>query len=177
MRYITKFFALIILLIPFACRKGNDMLPPETSTGAGTFGCKVNGKVWVPGGSNFATGQNTSVVYQHIYPGISGYVFVISSYNYDDDPRTHFSIGFDSIKALVGIPIILTNGEKGYGGAGYSIGSTKFTTGNNLKGELLFKYFDENNLIASGTFWFDAKNEVGDTINITEGRFDLKFTR
>jgi hypothetical protein len=46
---------LVSLLIVSGCRKhktGNpiDQLPPETQTGANTFGCLVNGQVFKPGG-------------------------------------------------------------------------------------------------------------------------------
>ena len=43
---------LIATIFTFSqCKKNKDVepqLPPETTTGAMTFGCKVNGKVFVP---------------------------------------------------------------------------------------------------------------------------------
>ena len=41
----------VITLFTFSqCKKNKEepQLPPETTTGAMTFGCKVNGKVFVP---------------------------------------------------------------------------------------------------------------------------------
>jgi hypothetical protein len=49
------FFILLFLFLVFPqCKKGsfNPSLPPETTTGAMTFGCKVNGKVFVPRDGN-----------------------------------------------------------------------------------------------------------------------------
>jgi hypothetical protein len=31
--------------------------------------------------------------------------------------------------------------------------------------------------IASGTFWFTAVNDKGDTVKVTNGRFDVHYTR
>ncbi|MBS1947911.1 MAG: hypothetical protein JST47_09105 [Bacteroidetes bacterium] len=50
----TTFFILAISLLSLvdgcSCKKSvaEPQLPPITQTGANTFGCKVNGKVWVP---------------------------------------------------------------------------------------------------------------------------------
>lgn len=64
-----------ILIIPFICiaftgcednnpitptqnTPNQEQLPPITTTGAGTFGCKINGKVWV---------ANSNTSWPHIY--------------------------------------------------------------------------------------------------------------
>jgi len=41
---------LLILFIQSSCKKDN--LTPETATGANTFSCKVNGKVYTPSGGD-----------------------------------------------------------------------------------------------------------------------------
>ncbi len=47
--YFLLFCFLFSLLLLFShCKKDRFDLPPETTTGAMTFGCKVNGKVFVP---------------------------------------------------------------------------------------------------------------------------------
>lgn len=54
-------FALTILSLAAACltqchhsdpgpTKPEDQLPPATQTGAGTFGCLINGQPWTPAG-------------------------------------------------------------------------------------------------------------------------------
>jgi hypothetical protein len=50
-----KYIFLLILLASLSsvkCKKTDigDQLPPITTTGANTFGCKVDGKVWLPHG-------------------------------------------------------------------------------------------------------------------------------
>ena len=45
-------------------------------------------------------------------------------------------------------------------------------------GELKVSHFDQENNIASGTFWFNAKEvNTGEIIHITEGRFDMQFVQ
>lgn len=48
-QYFLLFTCLFSLLLSASrCKKSHFDLPPETTTGANTFGCKVNGKVFVP---------------------------------------------------------------------------------------------------------------------------------
>jgi hypothetical protein len=77
---------------------------------------------------------------------------------------------------------VLGRRRNGFGGGGYQefpCGQSyiEFLTNDIVTGELNLKKFDEVNQIASGTFWFNAVNDVGDTVKVTEGRFDVKFTR
>jgi hypothetical protein len=37
--------------------------------------------------------------------------------------------------------------------------------------------FDLTYQIASGTFWFEGAIDAGDSVKITDGRFDVHFTR
>lgn len=48
-QYLLLFTCLFTLLLSSSCcKKDHFLLPPETTTDANTFGCKVNGKVFVP---------------------------------------------------------------------------------------------------------------------------------
>lgn len=50
------YFLTVTVLTASMCKKKPvdpiDQLPPETQTGANTFGCLVNGEVFKPGGRN-----------------------------------------------------------------------------------------------------------------------------
>ena len=69
MKFRTTLYLLIsVLLSASHCKKDKtpeDQLPPETQTGAGTFGCLVNGNVFIPKGSPFS-GPILSCAYQFI---------------------------------------------------------------------------------------------------------------
>ncbi len=151
-----------------------EQLPPITTTGAGTFGCKVNGKVWV-------AKSNTS--WPHIYfsfdrtnrnaIGINGYIrnkeidflqINIRWYHNLDSSINNYSIGY-------------TNSYTPSGGY-IDVNENNFWRTDSLRGgkvELL--RFDSLNQIISGTFNFDCINkETGDVLKITEGRFDMHYT-
>jgi len=166
-----------------ACKKDNYSLPPETQTGAGTFSCKINGRVWVPNGSDGYSGQNTKCFYQYIYPTPVGFVFSISAAKYDNNPLEGVQVSTDSIRLFQGMTVSLGSGKLGESGKGrftrYAFNSidVKYETSDISKGELILTRFDETNRIASGTFWFDAANASGEIVHVTEGRFDVKFTR
>ena len=48
-------------------------------------------------------------------------------------------------------------------------------TTDSVQGEFNIKKFDSTNLIVAGTFWFNAVSNVGDTMKIINGRFDMTF--
>jgi hypothetical protein len=50
-----------------------------------------------------------------------------------------------------------------------------YSTNSKLKGELKITYHNYNNAILSGTFWFDAVNNVGQKIEVRNGRFDMHY--
>jgi hypothetical protein len=175
------------LLIGSGCRKHKtknpvDQLPSETQTGANTFGCLVNGQPLTPKGSALS-GPNLACIYQYIISGTpSGYTFALAGTDKKDpcNIRT-VGFGFDSIKMQTGIYQLKIR-KNGQGGGGVNIGicnfpSNNFHTNELVVGQLELKKFDEINQIASGTFWFNAVNDQGDTIKVTDGRFDVRYTR
>ena len=94
-----------------------DELPPETQTGANTFGCLVDGKAFKPAGNGFS-GPIKSAIYQYLIPGTpAGYTFAVDgndSRNTEDISSVGF--GFDSVRMSVGIfPLQLR--KNGQGGA------------------------------------------------------------
>src|ERR1017187_1704281 len=48
--FFRALFLISIAIININCKKSkpSDTLPPVTQSGANTFGCKINGVVWVP---------------------------------------------------------------------------------------------------------------------------------
>ena len=74
---------LLITLFTFSnCKKNKptnpvDELPPETQTGANTFGCLVNGQVFKPGGAQLS-GGSLQCNYQFVNNGF--YFILIGRY-------------------------------------------------------------------------------------------------
>ena len=50
-----------------------------------------------------------------------------------------------------------------------------FSTNEEYKGQLLILALDETRRIISGTFSFTAINDQGETVEITDGRFDMRY--
>ncbi len=174
MKHLKKLRGLLLML-PLvggwgACGILPDVLPAETQSGKNTFGCLINGKVFIPSASGFNKGGIGKD-----YDGgltVSGtagdgktVVFYVPNAN---------ATGIYSLnqKRLLAYAI--------EGGCSYGENTPP------IKGKVIISKFErgedkEQNLrwlIVSGTFEGiilpDVKN-CTDTIRITQGRFDVKF--
>lgn len=179
---------LFVCLTASKCKKDKipenpvDQLPPETQIGANTFGCLVDGKVFVPKGSPFS-GPILTCYYQYIYyPSPTGYVFQVSAKDKSTSSIINaVNVGFDSTILIEGKTYVLKELYRGGAVGNYrhliNITIDDYFTYNPSSGELTIEKFDEINQIVSGTFWFNAVNTDGDTVHITNGRFDMQFTK
>lgn len=176
--------AVFIIFTTSQCKKNNptnpiDQLPPETQTGANTFGCLIDGKVFIPKGDPLS-GPIKKAQYQFIN-GKQGFG-VSGSQKQNDGSITLVGLGGDSISLSVGIFSLTKFNSSGKYYGGYSE-ITFLNPGNNFytneiqTGQLTIKKFDTINQIVSGTFWFDAKNSNDQIVQIREGRFDLPYVR
>jgi hypothetical protein len=178
-RKIHSLLFCFLSLTAIQCSK--DKLPPETQDGNNTIGCLVNGQVFKPKGSFLSSGYQC--YYQQLFAGDSGLVFLVSGADLSNSSNIKgISIGISGVKITQGLQIPLTDGTQIGNGRGQYIGGNVqyeyiYYTTKILTGMMYIKKFDEINNIAAGTFWFTAVNSFGDTARVTEGRFDVKFTR
>ena len=168
---------LALLLFTFSqCKKKIEepQLPSETTTGAMTFGCKINGKVFVPKDGRGKPGL--FVQYVNLGTGSGGGWYLnIPATNWVPNPTESVNISTDSLLIVEGTTYPFKYRKKGFPGALYFNGNQYEATDNN-SGELKIKKFDAINRIISGTFFFTGTdNSIGQTINITEGRFDIRY--
>lgn len=171
-----------------ACKKHAvapiNQLPAETQNGANTFSCLVNGKVFKPGGISLTS--TLGCFYQNLYntnnPGYFFGLYGVDHRNPEDYPTVGIYLDSVQIKdtGVISLAQHDTKG-KGYGEYGHYIREgtniTIYYTNEALKGELNIKHFDSLRQVISGTFWFNAISNKGDTIKITNGRFDMHYTR
>ena len=179
LRYIIA-LSLIIGLCATQCRKDRPEdepepeLPPITTEGKNTFGCKVNGEVWIPR--------------THWASGLSGVHTLTSSYNSNTG-----SFLINAIKKHEGIDqgMGLSANLKNHGnqillqpGSGRGLYSDiskfcSFDTDTIHTGSLEIIKHDPEKGIVSGTFSFIGSNSDGEdceeTVEITEGRFDVNY--
>jgi hypothetical protein len=171
--------ALVVLTF---CRKKEELtpkpdeLPPITTSGKNTFGCLVNGCVWLPqvhinfGGLRRLTASMNAggvsiqatkrIVDENIYQGIG-----IAVHN----------------NWLDSMALDYPNDSSIFEREGASAGFYNFPTGCELttdtinKGYIKFLRIDHTERIVSGIFEFTVAQPGYDTIRITNGRFDIKL--
>lgn len=169
-------FILVTLFTCSSCKKSStaeDQLPPETTTGAMTFGCKVDGKVFVPRDGNGHPGLYVQYVY--LGNGLGGGWFLnIPAIDYQTAERKNINISTDSL-LLVENNVYAFKNLVGHPQAFYSSVGNVYKKMDLDSGNLFIKKHDLINHILSGTFSFIATNSSGHAVNITDGRFDIKY--
>lgn len=180
---IKLLFALLITLTT-SCQSDDDgggdpisQLPPATQTGANTAGCLVDGVPLTPKSNG---GLNN--VFQCFYQQVDGEFFFSISFT---DEQSEFGRTCQIFTIMAQIEKNTTyelniddSGESTGHGGQYRLGVTeefKFSTSESVTGELTITKLDFQNNIVSGTFFFDAISITGDSVSITEGRFDAQF--
>ena len=177
----TLWLLLLALCSIFAaCKKDRppktelEKLPPATQTGANTFGCLLNGQVWIPK-DNY--GQATFKL--DVDPTYGNGVFAISAVRYDGNGNgVFFGFSFGSIASTTGGTYNLSQQN-----VNFSISDIKLlcsydsnTPGIYKTGSFTITRYDLTNRIFSGTFDFAVYNQgCGDTLHFTNGRFDKKL--
>jgi len=172
----------IAFLLFISCRKiknqnSVDQLPPATSKGANTFGCLVDGKVFLPYKDLLAGGVVLQCNYQQVQ---SENYFVLAARNQKEEYMVVVNI--DKLELTKDTNFSFSSPLTGpvYGRTGKS--QTNFTlpyrTNGTLPGMFSLSRFDLVNQIAAGTFWFDAiDSATGKIVQVREGRFDVQFTQ
>ncbi|HDR52805.1 MAG TPA: hypothetical protein ENN90_14500 [Mariniphaga anaerophila] len=164
------FFA-FILFVAGSCEKLEDLqLPPVTQTGAGTFGCLVNGEIWLP----------KSIISFPSIPKVSAELVREDEHriwkfgaSQGNSSSFYFGIYKDSLKnGTINIPINELN-DIGLYFFSKDFEKPSFSWRQELPGELIITKLDTINMILSGTFWFDAVNDIDEKVEIRDGRFDL----
>jgi hypothetical protein len=149
-------------------------LPPATQEGKNTFGCKINGKNWVPGGaleSNWSWREYA----------------LIGEYNTDREVFEISAMGnYNGVKTYIGLGT--SNGNPKHSDILYPNFSIYFER-NGKKWlyankplptpyyEVTITKLDTINKIVAGRFHFMVISGANDTIKVTDGRFDLKYPK
>ncbi len=171
-------------LLAASCKKNKvpdtrtelEKLPPITQTGANTFGCLVDGKAWLPNGSKPQTGGPNIQVY--VDPTFQGGRFGITGHQYNNFQS---QVGFGSGQCTSGglFDISLPFQTLSYSRFLNNVNTCEYSSsdpGSYRKGFFNISRYDLTSGIFSGTFEFTIKSQsCGDTIRITNGRFDVKL--
>ncbi|MEO6832121.1 MAG: hypothetical protein ABI169_07960 [Chitinophagaceae bacterium] len=179
MNHKTAFFCILtfgILVFP-SCKKTStpdplSQLPAATHSGANTLGCLVNGKAFaVTGHSSFSNPDGVDFIpYSSSSLGwlIKGnvspaYLRISFAGNLQNS-----KIGRYTIADIFPFGGLYANPQNGTA----ILGNTEFTTNAQNNGVITVSYYDSS--IIAGTFSFDAANDSGVVVHITDGRFDIR---
>jgi len=169
------FLLFSLLLFSFRCKKQNTEpeLPPETTIGAMTFGCKVNGKVFVPKSGDGFPGIITE--YPFLGNGQGGGWFLnIAAVDRSSEFLQRVSITTDSLLLVEGNTYQLKK-EKGFAKGQYGFNLFLYQISTEDTGELVLTKHNQTQRIISGRFSFSATSNNGEKVNVTEGRFDVRY--
>ncbi len=171
---------LLLLCFSFAqCRKDKDNqkdeLPPITQTGANTFGCLVNGKVFIPKGYNGTGTPNPKVRFDVGLNGLPYLQIESEQLNYDHKSEGYIIVSFANITATGIYDLPTFNFLIGWEKVLHNCFTPAFDSSLNKLGSGIITRYDKVDRIISGTFDCKFKGQNCDTVYITQGRFDFKF--
>jgi hypothetical protein len=175
----TSLFYLLLTILALSsssCKKDyGPELPPETQEGKNTFGCKVNGEIWLPidNDNDWKSGS-----YDARFSKIGG--AYIGAGKDDGKSDTAIRINLDSIKEPFIGTININSGKTNRTGNYFSFSNNnsgvEYYTDSLHTGSITFTRFDTVAKIMSGRFEFKVKEAGGNgTVIITDGRFDLRY--
>lgn len=177
-----KIIASFLFLLCLSCNNddANDgKLTNLNYDGTGGISCKVNGAVLKPRGGGMS--GNVHFDLEQDFENSNSYIRIGFSHkgNAYDDFKSVDVIGSGiDIHNLVPQTFDLAAVESASGYGRYfnnNLESNEFYTTDIERGELKLLHYESQRRIVTGTFWFDAINSNGEVVNVTDGRFDIRF--
>lgn len=182
--------AIVFVFLFNTCKKSVEppSLPPITQIGANTFGCKINGRVWVPHYTCTAFGDPCGELEYTVTPQFNGtdtslFIFLRagddsgSHYFFQIGPMRGGSLGGSLIKGIGNYADSISVNIYGDIGDFWKYDSIYVTTPvRPLYPVFNITTIDATKRVVAGTFAFKLfSTDLKDSLIITDGRFDLKF--
>lgn len=165
MKNLIILLSILTIFFSASCKKG-EKLTPETQTGANTFSCKINGKVYIP--ENDFSVKAISVAFYNNTD------FEVGANGTQYDPPRNLSI---HIKNILSEGTYLLDFTQSRYVTYYISGTNNYHSKILNSGKVTITKLDRNQRIISGRFDFQLTNEKNsaETLNVTDGRFDVKY--
>lgn len=161
------------MMVANSCKPKEDPLPAPTTDGLNTFGCKINGKVWIANGIRNDQGTPAKAI-EAEYKQVSAttfYLFIHTTASTKD--RVQLTLP----KGVVGSNVLENRYDEPFA-VYYDDNSRLYTTTSQNPGKVIITRLDTVNRIVSGTFEFEGEFIVNkETVRITEGRFDINMNK
>jgi hypothetical protein len=172
----TLTLVLIVLTSILSCTKTEeiDKLPPITMEGKNTFGCLVNGIAWIPETDGGLFNEKLTARYENGGLSIQARIR-INSGNIRQSiivPADFTDLGIYKIPPSPFEGILHSNAQN------QPMGTIECTSYRCIPEdtEIEILYINTSQRIISGKFSYkNLKNDCSDILNITEGRFDVRY--
>jgi hypothetical protein len=177
MRTSLAFYFILISLGLLSCKKEVSALPSATQSGANTFGCKIDGKFWVPAGFGIVSTAPT------LEARITGSDLYINARDFSSSPtESEFEFFIKDLAGTGNYTLSTGASHPDYSNSyAYYVHrrvtpDNEWVTTSPYTGTVTITKIDSVNHFVSGTFEFRAINlyNTPQPINVTEGRFDVK---
>lgn len=181
-----------LLLGGSACKKVEETfpitekMPDATEDGKGTFGCLVEGKLWLPYNPDASSLFPADYKLRTNSFPVNASVFTIDAKNRRENAGTEsLTLRVSSTSAIKPGTYTLRDGFSATAttNASATVGSEMYDTANTGSGTLTITKVEPvtktvngittRSTIVSGTFQFTARSQNGKTVTVTSGRFDL----
>jgi len=158
-----KSSVIIVLMFVFFCISGfscqKDIMPPATTTGAGTMGFWVDGVKWVAHSDDFLFSKTGASYWSSSLLEIYGV----------NHPKSRLELSLNN--PITGTYQISNSNNARY--ILYDNSTTFYLDTTNLSNNLNITRCDKTTI--SGTFSFKLKSSTGSIVSITSGRFDISI--
>jgi hypothetical protein len=162
------FLLLSCFILSLSCKK--DKLPKATQEGLNTFGCKVDGKLFLPSKSAGLFGSPPITVYN--IPS-NGFTLLGKYYGDRADPFKQDVMLY--LEYLTSTGTYTLNSTPNQGVYELRGGGPFYQTDDTHTGTVTITRCDLTNQIYSGTFSFTAIDKnTGKVVKVTDGRFDVQ---
>ena len=183
MNRIANFYKVILFIfIAISCHKEENVLPEVTQEGKNTFGMYLNGHIWTPYVPSFiGGGQSPNAHYSQ-----NKWLLVYAE-NFNQNDEIYFYIPNVTEIGLYHISFRYRFSQPDSNYYEYK-DSTRYyrklyvfsrdslyLLTDSSKAIVNISRLDTNKKIVSGTFYMTLENYKKDIINITDGRFDIKY--
>jgi Family of unknown function (DUF6252) len=166
-RWKSWLWAITILFIANSCHK--DPLPKPTQEGKNTFGCRVNGEVWIPDGKKGTIPASPAITGGFSKSGNN--TFNIRLFTSKSNSQ---NLKLSLANAVIGENHLSQNLPGPINYAEFYDGNRLYQTSSVNTGKITITRADTVSKIFSGTFEFTA-GRGKEKVVVTEGRFDVKF--
>ena len=175
MKKILLFFLSALIC---SCEKDEE-LTSINGDGTGGMSCILNGTILNPSGGGIGGNKTCRIDYipdEQIYFFAVG--FTSDQFGFSSVDAVAVNIDLDNLEGKTFDLIGNGNIQDSYGSVtkgSFDVDGRNYSTSLVRKGTLTILHYDKEDYTISGTFEFEAENDFGEVIIITEGRFDSRL--